>query len=291
MAACSFSQQGPEKEYQHGRKLVELNREDFAIVLPVFRKLDHQLVLHSVVEGNTPGKVWTDQRINSGVAVVWDLQGEVLIEGKEERLGWDLPLHRLLTEEIAPEAARRWVPRLSIYHPQSWEERLFEMLKGLSPVRISRVSFRFQEITTSSTELPSGCCLYPIDESLLIRDDLENINQVHGWVASFWSSFEKFLENGLGYALVREGQIVSWCLSVFRSGNQVEFGVETDKDHQKRGYARVVARACVEDCLSRGWTPRWQCDRGNLASIMVAKGVGFEKEREYSVLSFQPGMS
>jgi RimJ/RimL family protein N-acetyltransferase len=95
------------------------------------------------------------------------------------------------------------------------------------------------------------------------------------------------VQTGLGFCLLKGGEIVSWCLSVYASGAQIELGLATDPDHRGRGYATLTAAACLEYCTGNGLEPHWHCWEDNLPSIRVAEKVGFERPVHYLVYRFQ----
>jgi RimJ/RimL family protein N-acetyltransferase len=134
--------------------------------------------------------------------------------------------------------------------------------------------------------LPSGFALHPLAVNLLDHSELGNIEQVLGWIYSFWREIEDLLARGIGYYVMHDQVIASWCLTVYASGQTVELGVATAPAYRQQGLATVVAAACVADCLAQGRTPVWQCNVDNQASLAVARNVGFVPAFDYAVYSF-----
>jgi RimJ/RimL family protein N-acetyltransferase len=125
-----------------------------------------------------------------------------------------------------------------------------------------------------------------IDEALLANTNLGNIRAVEGWVRSFWHSLRDFVGTGFGFCVVRDGTILSWCLSVFVSDENFEFGIATAPDHRRKGLATLAAAACVEHCVENHRIPHWHCWEDNVPSIKVAEKVGFENPTLYTVYRF-----
>ena len=69
----------------------------------------------------------------------------------------------------------------------------------------------------------------------------------------------------------------------FTSGEDIApIQVMTASEHQRKGYATIVARALIEEATQREITPSWECDTHNEASIALAEKLGFERQSEYS---------
>ncbi|WP_179298574.1 GNAT family N-acetyltransferase [Evansella halocellulosilytica] len=94
---------------------------------------------------------------------------------------------------------------------------------------------------------------------------------------------EQFLKNGVGYCIIENGTIASWCLSTFAVDDQIELAVITEEDFRGKGYAKQVAFACIKYCQEKRKQPLWNCDDENVSSIVVAEGVGFKKSLDYDV--------
>jgi RimJ/RimL family protein N-acetyltransferase len=112
---------------------------------------------------------------------------------------------------------------------------------------------------------------------------MTNLDQVVGWVDSFWRSHAAFTQTGVGFCVTREQTITAWCLTVFASERQRELGVATVPQFRSQGFATLAAAATLEYCMTQGWTPHWHCWEDNIASQRVAEKLGFEQPKQYSV--------
>ena len=119
------------------------------------------------------------------------------------------------------------------------------------------------------------------------RKDLKYIDAVEGWVNSFWHSASDFTSNGIGYCLIKGDIVLSWCLSVFVSDKDFEFGLETIDKYRGNGYGKLTAAACMEYCIENNIIPFWQCNKDNIPSNKVSESIGFEKDFQYSIENFQ----
>ena len=267
--------------------MYRLEQDQFGRVRPLFEGLRYNLVIDSVIDGNTPGWVFADRVENPTAALIWNRQDAILAAGNS----LDSSMHAELREEvlrsIVADARRRNIPALSLhYFPESWEGALEQILGGRQPEKVRRRYYQPGPLKVDWQEgIPSGSEMRRIEEAFL-AEDRENGTHVRGWVLSFWHSIRAFEERGFGFCLLHGETIVSWCLSVYASGKAYEFGVATAPEHRNRGFATLTTAACVEHCLEEGWVPHWHCWVDNYASAAVAEKVGFERPRQYSVYRF-----
>ena len=171
-----------------------------------------------------------------------------------------------------------------------WEAKLDMILSGRSIHKASRRFYQYDRLKFDwRRQIPLGCEIKRIDEPLLESKAFENVDQVIGWVRSFWRSNQDFVKKGVGYCLIKEKTIASWCLSVYVSDTNHEFGVATVPEYRRQGLATLVASACVEHCEENKFTPHWHCWNDNLGSIMVAQKIGFKSPKTYYAYKFQLG--
>ena len=120
------------------------------------------------------------------------------------------------------------------------------ILQGKSAEKASRRYYVFAGSKADWREqIPLDCEIRRIDETLLERDRLGNIEQVIGWVQSFWRSNQDFASKGFGYCLIKEDAIVSWCLSVYMSGMDYELGIATIPEYRMGKSGNVGSRVLV----------------------------------------------
>jgi GNAT superfamily N-acetyltransferase len=267
--------------------LHKLRPAQYPQITPLFSALDYNLVIRSVVEGNTPAWVYVDNVDAPTAALMWDRQDAMLLAGTPESSALNSDIRGILIDQILPDARERWVPELTLcYTPAHWSDVIEQILPGFEAVLVSRSSYRLESLKIDWRScLPEEFSLRPIDSELL-SSDLSNIDDVRGWIDSFWHTPTDFLRKGFGFCAVHEDSIASWSLTVFAAGSERELGLATDSRYRKRGLATISAAACVEHCLTNGLTPHWHCAADNIPSHRVAEKIGFRKERDYSVYQF-----
>lgn len=91
----------------------------------------------------------------------------------------------------------------------------------------------------------------------------------------FWDNEDQFLDQGIGFSLVVNGEVASTAFSSFCSDNQLEIGIETSEKYRGRGYAQNVCAALIQYCVDNGLEPVWSCREENIASYQLAQKLGF----------------
>lgn len=268
--------------------IYQLKEGERGCIRPLFERLRYNLVIDSVIDGNTPAWVYADDPHQPRTAWMWNCQDAILLAGYSGNDRVNEALGDLFARNVIPDAVRRHIPDLSLHNsPQSWQGKTDPVLRGARPVKTERRFYTFrQPVVDWRAQLPPGYRMERLDEALLADASLQHIRPVVGWVRSFWHSIPDFVGKGFGFCLLRSNVVVSWCLSVYASGEHYELGLATVPDFQNRGFATLVAAACVELCDTHRWTPHWHCWQDNLPSIAVAEKIGFGHPTTYEVLRF-----
>ena len=96
---------------------------------------------------------------------------------------------------------------------------------------------------------------------------------------SHYASKEEFFALARGYAVLKNGALVSAAsaYSVFREGIEVE--IDTVETERRRGLATAAGAALILSCLDDGLYPSW--DAANMDSVRLAEKLGYEFSHEY----------
>ena len=262
-------------------------------LLPLYAPLDFNLVLRSMVTGSTPAWAFADREDLPHLALLWDRQDALLLAGDNQDLVAMAWLRNLLHNQILPEARARWIPELALFYTPAWEPMLPSLLNGLDARPAYRYSYRYPESARPKLPpLPDGYALRRIDAALL-ESERGNLEQVQGWIDSFWHSPADFLRAGYGFVVETIGAapvIASWCLTVFAAADARELGLATIPEHRSRGLASQAAAACILHGQSLGQEIHWHCWTDNPASAVIAEKLGFQLEREYKVYRLKTGL-
>ncbi len=251
----------------------------------MFAGLNYHLAIDSMLDGNTPAWVYADDPYAPRMAWAWDLQGEMYIAGEVGDMETSRALARVISGKVLPHVRGRHIPCLTLsYDRPAWGARLGVLFPKLKtePAQHRYYAFARPALDWQAAQ-PAGSELCRLDEALLARRDLRNMEQVAGWVDSFWRTREDFFRTGFGFCLLRENAVAGWCLSVFASGKAYELGLETAPEYRRQGYAAAIAARCVAFCAEQGLTPHWHSEEENIPSWRVAEKVGFVNPTAYTV--------
>jgi len=85
------------------------------------------------------------------------------------------------------------------------------------------------------------------------------------------------IETGYVAGVIETGQLVSLALTFAISPGYADIGVATHPDWRGRGYGTSVASCVTAAVIEDGRTPVWSCGSTNLASMAIARRLGFEE--------------
>jgi GNAT superfamily N-acetyltransferase len=268
--------------------MFELQADQYARVRPVFEALRYNLVIDSVIDGHTPAWVYVDDVGTPTTAWMWNRQDAMLLAGRAGNDAANRALGQLIGDRVIPDVRRRYIPQLSLhYAPEAWEQVQDIILSDKAAEKAGRRFYTLDRLRLDwRAGMPPGYEMARLDETFLKNGALHNMREVVGWVRSFWHSVGDFTRTGFGFCVLHGESIVSWCLSVYASGNNFELGLATVPDYRNQGFASLTAAACVEYCLDNGLVPHWHCWDDNAPSIAVAAKVGFARPVSYQVFRF-----
>jgi hypothetical protein len=120
------------------------------------------------------------------------------------------------------------------------------------------------------TELPAGFHLKALDSALVgqLGADLEP------HALQVFESAQEFLEHGLGFGAVQNGQLVCAATSYTRSSRSIEVAIATRTAFRGRGLAVATAARLLRQCLVEGLVPRWSAS--NPVSQRLAVRLGYQ---------------
>lgn len=93
--------------------------------------------------------------------------------------------------------------------------------------------------------------------------------------SGFWPDAASFLAHGGGTVVERDGRTGAIAFTSYRTGEDLELGIETDPAYRRQGLASAAAAAMLADVLDAGLTPVWSCREDNVGSARLALRLGF----------------
>lgn len=252
--------------------MYELSRSEYGRVAPLFEELQvDRLAVLLVLKGDHPGRVFVDDRERPRAALI--SAGSCYLGGDAGTVGLS-ELTDLFNAEILPGAEGG--PLFIFSTTEEWKDVLDELLKEHQARRIKRLKFRldaerFRAFRGWQERVPDGYDVRRVDRGL--------VPLMPGYAFEYWGDGDSFLAGGFGYAVVKEGELVSACWTMLLGGGIAELAVETAESYRRQGFATLAGCACIEHCLEQGLRPHWDCFELP-ASMNLARKLGFTKALE-----------
>jgi hypothetical protein len=248
--------------------------------------LDEEGLLEAkaVIEGEHPGRLFVDDVKEPASGVIWlgSNNGFILI-GNEDNEEFNVKLNHFFKSVIKPDAVKVGLTAFELigYHSK-WNKTI----KKVFGENVIGYNQRVYELRKEHYKKKKAPVIEPGYEVIKITSDTyhspyENIDFLQSKILEFWPSFDRFLNDGIGYMAVYEHKIVSVCFSGVVAGNVHGIDIETLNHHQGKKLAQKVAHTFVEDCVKNDITPYWDCMEINKPSVSVAENIGFENTFNY----------
>ena len=258
--------------------MLKLEKKDYAKVNDLFKELNYNVVINSIIKGNAQGEIYVDNIKAPKVAIVWNNVGDVLIGGDSSDEVANRSIDDLIKNVFIPQVIKLGieVSRIEISYTENFEGKL-KVLKDKASKDVVRNVYKFNKLKVNPLSvIPRKFELVEIHENVLRNNKLEHLEKLKGWINTFWNSEEEFLKSGIGYCLVKDNVIVSFCISAYTYDDKVEFVLKTSEIFRGRGFGKSVASACVEKAVKLGKQVEWQCDNDNVPATRLADSLGFE---------------
>ena len=123
-------------------------------------------------------------------------------------------------------------------------------------------------------------------DAALLQSSTANLDMIVGEVlgTATYADMNDFIENGIGFATVIQGQVCGFCTSEYPSRRSIAIGIEVLAAYQQQGYAKQMTRALLEVAAAQGLRVFWECWKTNSPSVRTALACGFTKISDYPVL-------
>lgn len=265
--------------------LSKLSEDQYNRVRSLFYDLSFNLVIDSVLDGNTSGWVYADDSRRPRIGLLYNQRDALFISKRGHDNSENLDLKRTVHEEIIPDARERFAPHLAIQiYPKVLASTINSLIGDLPVEKALRRYYVFDRPKLNwRNQLPGGYRLQAMERSLFERRDLSNLPAVSAWILSFWSTLERYQNRGIGYCMIKDDQVLSWCVSVYVSGNDHELDWAAFGGQQGQELGRLACAAAIEHCAKNNLNPHWSCWNDDDLSIKIAENLGFENPVKYPV--------
>jgi len=166
-----------------------------------------------------------------------------------------------------------WLPLIEAAHPGKTTRKvrytLSQDLKG----------FDKDKLRAMTRDVPDGYTLLGMDEEIY---DLAMKEEWSKYFCSFFSDADDFVERGIGFCILQGDELISAASSFTIYDGGIEVQISTREGHRRKGLARACGAALVLACISQKRMPCW--DAANIASVSLAKDLGYKLQGEYTSL-------
>ena len=128
--------------------------------------------------------------------------------------------------------------------------------------------------------LPSGYHMQRINEEIVPA--IEGFD----YYVTMFGSVERAIQNTIGYCLMRGDTVVCEAMAGPLTRGVAELGVETGAAHRQKGLATVTSAYVIRECEAMGYRAFWNAAQQNVASVALARRLGFQTEQPFTVLAW-----
>ncbi|MET3658578.1 MULTISPECIES: GNAT family N-acetyltransferase [Sporosarcina] len=247
--------------------IYELSNDLRKKLIPMFDGMDSTIIL-SCLQGHM-GTALVDDLENPTVAQV-TVGIFVFFAGNPNTKIAEELLYNLSEYSLAIVNTEEWKNRIETIHKGSIEK--FQRYKfNKNPEHLDKT-----HIQKLLTPLPEGYELKKIDATIAKEPSLHELSE--DFIAQF-NSIDDFIDRGVGFAILKEGQVVCGATSFSIYDDGIEIEIATHPQHRRKGLAIITASALILDCLERGIYPSW--DGANNESVKLAEKLGYIFKESY----------
>ncbi len=266
--------------------IYELQADYYRNILSLVHKDYISVQLQTVLEGNSPGVVFTEPGDSPETALVFH-QGEAgfYFIGNPGNTGF--------LKEIVPYIQTVIPVRLQDNQLDEFEfcgdsiewNSVFRQIFSATHIWESTqyVHLRQGPKTVPHYAPPEGISLRRIDKQLYADAGVVNRKPLCDTVNQWWHSWDDFIEQGGGFIALKHQEIVGWCILGGKSQSMYAIDIATDETHRRQGIASALASAMVGWITHAGNIPYWECMASNTASAKLAKKCGLHLELTYQL--------
>jgi len=262
----------------------ELEKNDFHKVEYLFSERTFINSFRSHLERTpVPKQVFVDDTKNPQTAVIIVIP-RLFFGGRADNEEFNKELRKILYEDLVLKFKEKEFLEIDCYISNSgWEEAVKSVLKD--PFLYNRYYYEIEEVKLKNWRkfIPEGYSVKPVDLTLLEKDYLKNYDWLIEEIEENWLPLEEGLKENRGFYLVRElEELVCWCTTEYLTDdNEIEIGIATREEYQRRGFASIVGSATAEYCLTKYKSVGWHCTTTNIGSHKTAEKIGYKRMREY----------
>ena len=103
---------------------------------------------------------------------------------------------------------------------------------------------------------------------------------------TMFGSIEQAVEHTIGYRLMHGETIASEAVAGPLTRGVAEMGIDTAEGYRQRGLATAASAYVIRECEALGYRAFWNAAQQNVASVALARRLGFRTEQPFTVLAW-----
>ncbi|AKF95950.1 GNAT family N-acetyltransferase [Brevibacillus laterosporus] len=268
----------------------ELEKEKFHLLAPLLGP-ETNMMAKAVVQRINPGWVFVDDLTTPQTALIWSkgIEGFFFL-GEHRNKSFNKQISNFIEKMIRPRAYEQGLEWFEVSgDSRDWDETIETIFDNRKIAKSLQRVYRYNSDTplpNPGNYLPVGYTLARIEPNLMEMKGLENKEFVFNKIHQFWDTEERFFQQGLGFYILFENQIVSVCLSAFVSDNVHSIEIETLDGHKRKRLAESLVNKYVNFCIEKGFSPYWDAMEENVPSCKLAEKIGFDIDFVYKLYGF-----
>lgn len=253
-----------------------------AALRPLFAPLDYHLAITAVLEGRSPGYIFSDNPVAPHVGLLW-AQGRVFLAGEADDPALRAAVRAVFAQQFRADAEQRGQHAFSVAYTAEWAPYIEDVLAEYFPLQGLRHAY---ERETADLDPPQDTqyALQPVDASVVALSHLSGQAELLAEMQSERPSVTDFLMKSFGIMAVHGQEIIGWCLSEYNTAARCELGVATAAPWRRQGVGKATTMATIRRAAATGLEcVGWHCWADNAPSIALARSLAFGLRAEYPV--------
>lgn len=254
----------------------ELGKDDFDNIVSLLHSIPRDPMLYGVIEGNQPGRIFVDHASDPSVALIWSNMEYAYLIG--DASGASAEVVQIVEQTILPALDEAGLDFISIFpfgvsptDVQAWFPARRPVSYGVNSYGFERS--RFKVLGAQAKPLPPDFVRVRLDRKILNQKAFQGIRDD---ILFCWKSLERFETLGLGYSIQSpQDGVVGACYAIGYGAEAYQINIWTHRKFRRKGLARNLAFAFLNECLQKDRTIYWINDTPNIASRRLAESLGF----------------
>jgi RimJ/RimL family protein N-acetyltransferase len=229
----------------------------------------------AVLGGGNAGRIFTDDLKQARKGFVWEQDDGNLYRGGET--DWQVVkqmVDMLRQDGTVALGFRDGDPSVDFFLPNP--EAGAECVELDRPVQGSDLS--------PFLSLPPGFEVFRMEKDLI-----ESSPQLDATLLRY-GKINTFLELGLDVCILHGDEYVCEAGADMDVGGVREVGLVTETRYRRQGFGTIAVAHLLKWCDELGCSTYWDCVKLNIASLKIARKLGFTNERSYKLLAWFPPM-